>query len=135
MTPGGADDRLLAGLKKYFGYDDFLDNQRQVIGRIISGNDLCVVMPTGAGKSLCYQLPALLADGFTLVVSPLIALMLDQVQSLRRRGIPAAFINSTVSFAEQLAAAIANEEEEKDIRIRGGGVLSKPLPRTPPKIL
>ena len=107
MIPGGADDRLLAGLKKYFGYDDFLDNQRQVIGRIISGNDLCVVMPTGAGKSLCYQLPALLADGFTLVVSPLIALMLDQVQSLRRRGIPAAFINSTVSFAEQLAAADA----------------------------
>lgn len=107
MICGDADDRLLAGLKRYFGFEDFLDNQRQVIERITSGNDLCVVMPTGAGKSLCYQLPALLADGFTLVVSPLIALMFDQVQSLRKRGIPAAFINSTVSFTEQLAAADA----------------------------
>ena len=68
-------DPLAAGLKHYFGYDDFLDHQRQVIGKIMSGKDLCVVMPTGAGKSLCYQLPALLAEGFTLVVSPLIALM------------------------------------------------------------
>lgn len=100
-------DPLAAGLKHYFGYDDFLDHQRQVIGKIMSGKDLCVVMPTGAGKSLCYQLPALLAEGFTLVVSPLIALMFDQVQSLRRRGIPAAFINSTLSFGEQLAAANA----------------------------
>ena len=100
-------DPLSAGLKQYFGYDSFLNHQREVIDRIASGNDLCVVMPTGAGKSLCYQLPALLAEGFTLVVSPLIALMFDQVQALRRRGIPAAFINSTVSFAEQQAAANA----------------------------
>ena len=100
-------DPLLAGLKRYFGFEDFLDHQRQVVEKITSGRDLCVVMPTGAGKSLCYQLPALLAPGFTLVVSPLIALMFDQVQSLRKRGIPAAFINSTVSFAEQTAAAEA----------------------------
>ena len=98
-------DPLLDGLKRYFGFDGFLDHQRQVVEKIMSGRDLCVVMPTGAGKSLCYQLPALLAEGFTLVVSPLIALMFDQVQALRKRGIPAAFINSSVGFAEQLAAA------------------------------
>lgn len=98
-------DPLLDGLKRFFGFDGFLDHQRQVVEKIMSGRDLCVVMPTGAGKSLCYQLPALLADGFTLVVSPLIALMFDQVQALRKRGIPAAFINSSVSFSEQLAAA------------------------------
>ena len=63
-------DPLLDGLKRYFGFDGVLDHQRQVVEKIMSGRDLCVVMPTGAGKSLCYQLPALLAEGFTLVVSP-----------------------------------------------------------------
>ena len=95
-------DRLTENLQKFFNFEDFLDNQRPVIEKIISGNDICVVMPTGAGKSLCYQLPALMIEGYTLVVSPLIALMYDQVNSLRRRKIAAAFINSTVSFHEQL---------------------------------
>ena len=99
-------DKLLrSGLKKHFGFEDFLDHQYQVISEIVCKRDLCVVMPTGAGKSLCYQLPALLLPGYSLVVSPLIALMADQVNYLRKKGIPAAFINSSISFAEQRQSA------------------------------
>ena len=100
-------DNLTSNLQKFFNFEEFLDYQRPVIEKIMSGRDICVVMPTGAGKSLCYQLPALLRDGYTLIISPLIALMYDQVDSLRRKGIPAAFINSTVNFNEQLQAAEA----------------------------
>lgn len=97
-------DKLVAALQNYFHYDEFLDYQRPVVEAILSGEDWCVVMPTGAGKSLCYQLPALLTDsGCTLVVSPLISLMKDQVDALQAKGLPAAFINSTLSFAEQSA--------------------------------
>lgn len=88
-------------LQRYFGFESFLDHQKEVIEDIVAGNDLCVVMPTGAGKSLCYQLPALIKESYTLVVSPLIALMADQVAALQKRGIPAAFINSSITFAEQ----------------------------------
>lgn len=88
-------------LKKYFGFDDFLDGQADVIGNIVGGQDGLVVMPTGGGKSLCYQLPALCLEGVTLVVSPLIALMKDQVDALLEKGIPATLINSTLSFEEQ----------------------------------
>ena len=95
-------DKLLrSGLKKFFGFEDFLDHQYQVVSEIVCKHDLCVVMPTGAGKSLCYQLPILLQPGYSLIVSPLIALMADQVYSLRKKGIPAAFINSSISFTEQ----------------------------------
>lgn len=97
-------DSLELLLAKYFGFDSFLDHQKEVIQRIAAGENLCVVMPTGAGKSLCYQLPALLNDSYTLVISPLIALMADQVQALQKRNIPAAYINSTVPFAAQLDA-------------------------------
>ena len=93
-----------AALKRYFGFDEFLDHQEKVIAAVCSGRDLCVVMPTGAGKSLCYQLPILLRAGYGIVVSPLISLMKDQVDALRERGIPAAFVNSTVGFREQCAA-------------------------------
>ena len=88
-------------LFRHFGFESFLDHQKEVIEDIVAGNDLCVVMPTGAGKSLCYQLPALMKESYTLVVSPLIALMADQVAALQKRGIPAAFINSSITFAEQ----------------------------------
>ena len=98
---------LTGALRKFFGYEEFLDHQKTVITKLLDGQDVCVVMPTGAGKSLCYQLPALLQEGYTLVISPLIALMYDQVTALRKRGIPAAFINSSVSFSEQLQAAEA----------------------------
>lgn len=88
-------------LEKYFGFREFLDAQEEVITAIAGGADALVVMPTGGGKSLCYQLPALLLEGTTVVVSPLIALMKDQVDALERRGISATLINSTLSPGEQ----------------------------------
>ncbi len=88
-------------LKQYFGFNDFLDGQKQAVDKIVEGKDVCVVMPTGAGKSVCYQLPALLRDGYTIVISPLIALMKDQVENLVNKGIPAVFVNSTQSPREQ----------------------------------
>jgi len=93
----------ITSLRKHFGFDDFREGQREVIGSILEGKDAVVVMPTGSGKSLCYQLPAMILDGVTLVVSPLIALMKDQVDALRARGLPATFINSSISESEQLA--------------------------------
>ena len=90
-------------LEKYFGFREFLDAQEEVITTLLAGEDALVVMPTGGGKSLCYQLPALIMDGVTIVVSPLIALMKDQVDALERRGIAATLINSTLSLAEQQA--------------------------------
>jgi ATP-dependent DNA helicase RecQ len=88
-------------LEKYFGFREFLDAQEEVITAIAGGADALVVMPTGGGKSLCYQLPALLLEGTTIVVSPLIALMKDQVDALERRGISATLINSTLTPGEQ----------------------------------
>ena len=88
-------------LEKYFGFRKFLDAQEEVITAITSGADALVVMPTGGGKSLCYQLPALLLEGTTVVVSPLIALMKDQVDALQRRGISATLINSSITPEEQ----------------------------------
>lgn len=92
---------MYQALKKHFGFDHFLDNQEATVSRMLTGQDLCVIMPTGAGKSLCYQLPVLMRDGYGIVVSPLISLMKDQVDALRRRGIAAEFINTTVPVGEQ----------------------------------
>jgi ATP-dependent DNA helicase RecQ len=88
-------------LRRYFGFREFLDGQEEVMANILGGRDTLVIMPTGGGKSLCYQLPALVMQGVTLVVSPLIALMKDQVDALERRGIPATLINSTLNLGEQ----------------------------------
>lgn len=88
-------------LKRYFGFSGFLEGQEQVIRQIVEGHDGLVVMPTGGGKSLCYQVPALCFPGVTLVISPLIALMKDQVDALVARDIPATLINSTLSWPEQ----------------------------------
>src|SRR5476651_422304 len=83
-------------LQDTFGLDDFRPSQREVIEDVIAGKDVLCVMPTGAGKSLCYQLPAAIDGGLTLVVSPLISLMVDQVQQLRDEGIAACFLNSSM---------------------------------------
>ena len=88
-------------LDKYFGFREFREPQGDVVSAVLNGEDVVVVMPTGGGKSLCYQLPAILLDGVTIVVSPLIALMKDQVDALIARGIAATLINSTISASEQ----------------------------------
>ena len=94
---------LIATLKKHFGYDRFRPLQREVIEDGLAGRDVFVLMPTGAGKSLCFQLPALMRDGLTIVVSPLIALMKDQVDALQTSGIPATYLNSTLNREEAKA--------------------------------
>ncbi|MDQ3254051.1 MAG: RecQ family ATP-dependent DNA helicase [Acidobacteriota bacterium] len=96
-------EETLSELRKYFGFADFREGQREVVRAILEGHDTVVVMPTGGGKSLCYQLPAMMLEGATLVVSPLIALMKDQVDALHARGLPATFINSSIDFEEQKA--------------------------------
>jgi ATP-dependent DNA helicase RecQ len=104
MTHAAANnDAALAALKNFFGFESFREGQREVVEAILEGHDTVVVMPTGGGKSLCFQLPALMREGVTVVVSPLIALMKDQVDALHSRGLPATFINSSLDFEEQKA--------------------------------
>ena len=91
-------------LKTYYGYDVFRGGQEAVIDALLSGRDALAIMPTGAGKSVCYQIPALLLSGITLVVSPLVSLMRDQVTQLVQMGIPAAFLNSSLTFRQYLLA-------------------------------
>ena len=88
-------------LRKQFGYPAFRLHQEAIISSVLAKKDTFVLMPTGAGKSICYQIPALMLDGLAIVVSPLIALMKDQVDALRTNGIHAAYINSTQTWQEQ----------------------------------
>src|SRR5665648_610727 len=90
-------EKALHVLQRYFGYTQFRDGQQKVIESLLSGTNTLAVMPTGAGKSLAYQIPALLLEGTTLVISPLISLMKDQVDALQQYGVPATFINSSLS--------------------------------------
>lgn len=102
----------LSVLKDYFGHDSFRDGQEQIVDALLDGRDTLCIMPTGAGKSMCYQIPALLFDGVTTVVSPLISLMKDQVGSLVQSGVPAAYINSSLSYP-QFLRVLSNVEHGK----------------------
>lgn len=102
----------LSVLKDYFGHDSFRDGQEQIVDALLDGRDALCIMPTGAGKSMCYQIPALLFDGVTIVVSPLISLMKDQVGSLVQSGVPAAYINSSLSY-QQFLRVLSNTEHGK----------------------
>jgi len=101
---GFPDVLLQKALRERFGHEEFRPGQLAVLRSVLSGRPTLVVMPTGAGKSLCYQLPAVLLDGMTLVISPLVALMKDQVDALRAKGIAAAFVNSSQSEADRAQA-------------------------------
>src|SRR3954469_9867375 len=94
-------EKLHHALKHFFGYDEFRLTQLPIIESVLNSEDTLAIMPTGAGKSICYQLPAMLLPGITIVVSPLIALMKDQVDALVANGIYAAFLNSSQSPEEQ----------------------------------
>ena len=110
MTGERTDDRAHDVLRRVWGYERFRGEQREIIAHLVAGEDALVLMPTGGGKSLCYQVPALLLDGLTLVVSPLIALMQDQVDTLRAMGVRAAFLNSSLPARE--AADIERDARE-----------------------
>lgn len=112
--PSGAEHRSPEQiLKSVFGYDSFRPHQREIIQNVLDGRDTLAIMPTGGGKSLCYQIPALMMPGLTVVISPLIALMQDQVAQLKSAGIEASFLNSSMEWSEYLSAME---------RIKGGGV-------------
>ena len=101
MTNEHEENSALATLRKYFGYESFRPGQAELINAILEGRDVLGVMPTGSGKSVCYQIPSLLLHGITIVISPLISLMRDQVDGANEIGIPAAFINTTQTPDEQ----------------------------------
>ncbi|WP_231129307.1 RecQ family ATP-dependent DNA helicase [Bifidobacterium choloepi] len=105
----------LAALQKYFGYESFRTGQADVIDGVMDGRDVLAVMPTGAGKSICYQVPAVLLHGVTIVISPLISLMKDQVDSANDNGIPAAFVNTTQAPDEQ--AMVFAQAEAGDVKL------------------
>lgn len=118
-------DRLKSLLKTHFGYDDFRLEQANIIQTVISGQDCLGIMPTGGGKSLCYQIPALYLNGVTLVVSPLISLMQDQVRNLETYGIKAHFLNSTLTWDEkQQVKQDLRNNEVKILYISPEGILA-----------
>ena len=105
-------------LKQYFGYDTFREGQAELIQAVCQGRDVLGIMPTGAGKSMCFQIPALLMEGITLVISPLISLMKDQVRALNQVGVHAAFLNSSLSAGQyHKALGLARQGQYKIIYV------------------
>nr|WP_302703225.1 DNA helicase RecQ [uncultured Clostridium sp.] len=102
-------------LKEYYGYDSFRERQEEIITSILEGKDVVTIMPTGGGKSICYQVPALILDGITIVISPLISLMKDQVDNIKNMGIKSAYINSTLS--ENEIKSILNDVIKNEVKI------------------
>ena len=108
-------DKALDILKQYYGYSSFREGQEEIIREILNGNDVLTIMPTGGGKSICYQVPAILLDGITIVISPLISLMKDQVDNINNLGIKSAYINSSLSNIE--INNILHEAARNEIKI------------------
>ena len=108
-------DKALGILKQYYGYSSFREGQGEIIREILNGNDVLTIMPTGGGKSICYQVPAILLDGITIVISPLISLMKDQVDNINNLGIKSAYINSSLSNIE--INNILDEAAKNEIKI------------------
>ena len=102
-------------LKEYYGYDSFREKQEEIITSILDGKDVVTIMPTGGGKSICYQIPAIILDGITIVISPLISLMKDQVDNIKNIGIKSAYINSTLSDSE--INSILNDVIKDEVKI------------------
>src|SRR5436190_1238499 len=96
-----AGDALVVALRQHFGHQEFRPGQESIVRSVLSGRPTIAILPTGGGKSLCFQLPAMLLPGTTVVVSPLVALMKDQVDALNARGVAATFINSSLSESER----------------------------------
>ncbi len=126
-----AQDSILTLLKNHFGYDKFRPNQEEIINDILNGKDILAIMPTGGGKSLCFQLPSLVLEGTAIVISPLIALMKDQVDALRANGIASAFYNSS----QQQDVQIQTLSELKQDRLKLLYVAPESLPNLLPYLL
>src|ERR1700753_120623 len=112
MEAGSRADQVL---RDVFGYAAFRGQQREIVNHVVEGGDALVLMPTGGGKSLCYQIPALVRDGMAIVVSPLIALMQDQVAALEEAGVRAAALNSSMSWPEAQAVERRARQGEIDL--------------------
>ena len=113
-------EKILDILQKYYGYKSFRKGQEEIINTILNGEDVLAIMPTGGGKSLCYQVPALCMDGLTIVISPLISLMKDQVDALKTMGVKARLINSSLSNSEY-SEVLEEIENDTDVIIGAAG--------------